>query len=167
MSEPNTKVQFSFELWKRKETFYAQAKWFLCFFAQIAKRSCQLHFYLGVIFIKYALEYNFLSAKHLQYKKNSYLCTQITGAPVVQWIELRFPKPSIRVRFPAGVLSTPSYSTDITLLWDSRPAGAWQCARTIPYYIYAHARKRGQANGPPPCIILNTDKSLMPLRPSP
>ena len=104
LSEPNTKVQFSFELWKRKETFYAQAKWFLCFFAQIAKRSCQLHFYLGVIFIKYALEYNFLSAKHLQYKKNSYLCTQITGAPVVQWIELRFPKPSIRVRFPAGVL---------------------------------------------------------------
>ena len=25
------------------------------------------------------------------------------GAPVVQWIELRFPKPPIRVRFPAGV----------------------------------------------------------------
>ena len=30
--------------------------------------------------------------------------TNLVPAPVVQWIELRFPKPSIRVRFPAGVL---------------------------------------------------------------
>ena len=32
-------------------------------------------------------------------------------APVVQWIEQRFPKPSIRVRFPAGV---PSWNEE----WD-------------------------------------------------
>ena len=34
-------------------------------------------------------------------------------APVVQWIEQRFPKPSIRVRFPAGVLSAEGISENL------------------------------------------------------
>ena len=32
-----------------------------------------------------------------------YLCNDNTYALIVQWIERRFPKPLIRVRFPVGV----------------------------------------------------------------
>ena len=44
----------------------------------------------------------FLIRKIFPFSGKAYLCTH--NAFVVQWIEQRFPKPSIRVRFPAEVL---------------------------------------------------------------